>query len=782
MTSVYDLVAQTRPRIRRDTLFTKTPEGVLFHNASGGFRVDARSAYQYASLLVPHFNGRNLVADICRSLGQPQREMVGALVKALYDRGFARDVPPDADAADLPAEVATRFAEQIAYIDHYVDQPASRFARFRGSRVAVLGTGPVARWCASSLIRNGCAHVAVTAGIGDGPGTDELDTDELDADRPGADGLAEVRAEAAELTAAGCPVEIAVRTPTPALADWADLTGYDFVIVAAGARAPAQTLRLRAAGVPAGTALIPAWTLGARAIVGPLTAAGSSACWVCAALRLGGNADGDAAAELWKRVSLPDSGPALGQPTGAAAAMLGNLLGYEVFKLATGALPPETAGQVVIQNLDSFDVVAETLLPHPGCPHCAAQRSAADADGTQLRELRELPAAGLRDLVPDAPVAADGPAAEVDAAADALVAELDERMVLFGRQAGVFTRYTDEPWTQLPLMVSTIRLALPAVGRREIAAFDVHSVAGARRRALHAAAGVYAEHVRGGAAATPRPGLPRVDPARLSIASGVGAPVEGDHLWRTAVSLLTGDPLLVPTAAVYPFGPENHAAVVTPTRAGIGAGASLVEAVQQGLLSALCYPALLRAMRGAGGVARIALDALDGSPELAFLAKAARNIGIEAELLDLGAGPTGAGAGAGLADARPAGAAHVLLARAEDPRTGTAGWRIAAHPSWAQAAVAALRDLLGWVQLGRQITDGRPVDDGDPLLADLDPATLAVATESPARLDARTGMGEILDGLRAGGQDALVVQTTPPDLRAGGLATVRVLLAAPDQA
>ena len=45
--SAYELVAHTRPRVRRDTLFTRTPEGVLFHNAHGGFRVDAKGAYRF---------------------------------------------------------------------------------------------------------------------------------------------------------------------------------------------------------------------------------------------------------------------------------------------------------------------------------------------------------------------------------------------------------------------------------------------------------------------------------------------------------------------------------------------------------------------------------------------------------------------------------------------------------------------------------------------------------------------------------------------------------------
>src|SRR4051794_3363070 len=133
MSSAYEKVAQTRPRIRRDVLFTKTPDGVLFHNANSGFRLTSATGYRLATILVPHLNGRNRVADLCAPLPEAQRAMIGELVSALYDRGFARDVPPaDENAAPvLDAGVAERFAAQIAYVDHYADGAPERFADFR---------------------------------------------------------------------------------------------------------------------------------------------------------------------------------------------------------------------------------------------------------------------------------------------------------------------------------------------------------------------------------------------------------------------------------------------------------------------------------------------------------------------------------------------------------------------------------------------------------------------------------------------------------------------------
>ncbi|MEU3727358.1 transcriptional activator protein, partial [Streptomyces sp. NPDC031705] len=208
----YQHVAATRPRIRRDVLFTETPDGVLFHNSDGGFRLTARTAYRFATLIVPHLTGEHTVTELCRGLGDAQRAMVGELVRTLYERDFARSVAgpvpgPVRRAAAPPPDVARRYAPQIAYADHYADDAEARFLRFRDTKVAVLGEDAVARWCALSLVRNGCAVVGVL---------------------PGAD-AGGVRAEAAEAVTDGCPVEI--RTLPEGPLDWAGLGSYDVVVV-----------------------------------------------------------------------------------------------------------------------------------------------------------------------------------------------------------------------------------------------------------------------------------------------------------------------------------------------------------------------------------------------------------------------------------------------------------------------------------------------------------------------------------------------------------------------
>lgn len=749
--SAFDALAATRPRVRRDVLFTETPGGVLFHNADGGFHLTGRTAYRFASLMVPHLAGHHRLADICQGFGPAQQAMAAELVKTLYERGFARDIPddettplaaPDATRTPVPTAltdaVTTRFAAQIAYADHYADGALARFRRYRTTRVAILGTGPVARWCALSLVRNGGGHLAVEG---------DAHTDPA------------LLAEIAELATQDCPVTLDSLTAAPdGTPDWAALDGYDIVVVT-GADAAARTHALLTAGVPDGKTLIPAWTFGRRSVTGPLSRAGSTGCWSCAVLRLGGNTDAGTAADIWSEVAGGATARAAGVSplTGPVAAMSGNLLGYEIFRLTTGVLPAETDGQVLVQDLESLDVMAEPVQPHPRCALCAPATKAP------------------RPALPGGPTLPITPTVESAGEAEALVEGLNRISTALVRPfTGIFSRYDDESLTQTPLKISRVELAVGHGPRRRIAAFDVHHLAGARLRALYAAAETYVEHV---VPVTPEPPAPDDDtiaalaPDHLTTGSGTGAGAETVGAWVTAVSLLTKEPVRVPAAAVRPFGPYNAGRLHQATTAGAGAGPGPQEAAGRGLLSALAHGALLRAVRGEARGALVTSPAAgepDADPELVFLLKSVPNVGIRAELVDLGE--------------QEHSGAHVVLARETGGTQGTGAgtegqgrWAVAAGLSRTAAACAALRDLLGQVQLDAEDPAG-DVDTGDPLMGELAAATVLLTAEPVAADTTATTFDAVLDRLRAAGRDVLYVATTPADLPAGGISTARVLL------
>ncbi|MER8086414.1 TOMM precursor leader peptide-binding protein [Streptomyces sp. NPDC094048] len=709
VTGTFETLAATRPRIRRDVLFTETPGGVLFHNADGGFHLAGRTAYRFASLVVPHLAGHHRLADLCAGFGPGQRAMAAELVRTLYERGFARDVPESGTGAGpVPDEVAQRFAAQIAYVDHYVNGAPERFARFRATRVAVLGDDEIARWCALSLLRNGCVRIGTTTEFG------------------------EVTAEAARGAAR------AERIAAGPGADWAALDGYDVVVVT-GAGAGARTHRLLAAGVPEGRTLIPAWLFGERLVVGPLSTATATGCWSCALLRLGGNVSAGEAAALWGEAAgaTPVSGDEL---SGPVAAMVGNLLGYEIFRLTTGALPAETAGQVLVQDLASLDVMSEPVRPHPRCGRCAALDAREPAPA--LPEGLALP------VTPTVETARD---------AEAMVEDLNRISgALVRPHTGIFTRYDDEGLTQTPLKLSRVEVALGTGARRRIAAFDVHHLAGARMRALYAAAAAYVEHVvpLDRAAAVPADRI--LGPDTLTTGGGTGALPDA---WTVATSLIGKEPVRVPAAAVRTFGAHNRDRLHLATAAGAGAGADAREAAGVGLLSALAHDALLRAVRGTAVVSPVSADGDD--PELVFLLKSAANLDLAVELLDLGE------------EERTS--AQVVLAREPDGERAPGRWAVGAGLSRRAAACAALRDLLGRAQLAAEDPDA-DIDLGDPLVRDLAAGSIAVTGAPVTAAGPTATFTGVLDRLRLAGRDALYVPTTPADLATGGISTARVLL------
>jgi bacteriocin biosynthesis cyclodehydratase domain-containing protein len=718
-------LAQARPRVKQDVLFTETPYGVLFHNADAGFQLTAKSAYRLACLLMPYLSGEHTVADLCAGLSEDQGRMVEQLVTAMFERGFARDVATDEADDTCPPAVLAHFQSQVNYIDHFVDRPQQRFADFRTARVAVLGDDAVATWCGLSLVRNGAATLATRSAI--------------DASQPAG---RELEKELAVLAAQGCPVRlVGVGTPGGPVT-WSDLAGYDVVVVSAVTGGARQLLDLITAGVPEGVTLLSAALFGDQVVVGPMMRAGTAGCWMCAALRFGANDQTGAAAGIWSRLHAPRAEPtALHRPL---AAMLGNLLAYEVFRIRTGAMPAETDGQVIIQNRESLDVVTEPLLAHPDCPQCTVPTGDPFADAR-----------------PESPSRSSVAALDQG---DTLITELNQAGRIVHRTVGVFTGYVDEECTQVPLKVGRLTFGLDPRTRRTVSAFDVHHAVGARLSAVHRAAEVYAERslplrIDDGPTA-------RIDPATLHIASGTGIGASDIRAWTRATSLVTGQARLVPAAAVQSFGAYNIDGVCVPTSAGTAAAGTAGQALGRGLLGALGYEALDRAVRGRRPVARVPVSAVDDDAELRFLIRTAVNLDLTVELLDL-SDPTGG---------------FVLLARTSDGPL----WALGSDISWRQAALVALRDLLGTVQLGRDLAADDPVDNGDPILRALDPFSLAVTGDRAAAPDgqvevdlaAAIGWDELLVRIAGSGRDALAVPRPAADLARGGIFAARVLLVA----
>lgn len=616
-------------------------------------------------------------------------------VLTLVQALLARGFAKDAgERSPLPEPLARRFAAQIEFIDHVTDDPTGRFARFHAARVALCGGGPALLAAASGLLRNGCVQLDLYPD--DGPA-----------------GYAEaLRPELAELDADGLAAQVRFPGGTP------ELSTVDAVLCCAGPDGLARLAELARAAHRDGPLLVPVTWDGDRAVVGPTVESGRTPCWHCAQLRLAAAAEPAVAAEFWRHLALGGPPAALPEVT---ARMLGNAAAFELFRALTGAVAPDTAGGVLLLDPATLESTRERVLPHPACPVC-----------------REVAV-----TEPAPPPASDD---ETYQRAEALVTP----------NAGVFTRFVDDPLEQAPL--KTARLRLPGRrGPREVTAFDVHTVMGARLAAYRAAVRDHAaRHADPAAAVTASAAELRErgeHPVPWRELVPTAAPPDADTRrvpWLPATVLGGADRVLVPAAVALPTSAYNPDGWAEPTVAGAAAGGSPDEMINRALADALAYHALLAALRGRAEARPVGEEALVADDDTAFVVKAAHRFGRRLSVYALtGAEP-----------------AHAVLAVAASPGGDDPDWALAGGYDPVATRLAAVRDVVGRAQVRH--FEGTVADLGDPVLRDLDPAALAASAGPAVPAGAATDRAAVLAALARRGMSALLVETTTRDVRATG--------------
>ncbi|MBY8872557.1 TOMM precursor leader peptide-binding protein [Micromonospora sp. PLK6-60] len=691
-----DRILDMRPKLRHDVVFLDAPAGAYLRGPDSAFLIRGRSAFRWLSSLSPYLDGGHTLAQLCTGLAAEQRRTVVSLVRALVDRGFAKDAQ---GRGDLPEPVARRFATQIEFVGHFADDPARRFQRFHTTRVALGGRGETLRAAVAGLLRNGCV---------------ELDVHPDDAPETYRDAF---RAEVTELRAEGVDAEVRVHSGP------LDPAAADALLYCTDATGLGRLHELARVAQRGGPPLVPVYWDVDRAVLGPAVTAGQSPCWLCAQLRLTESAGPATGASFWRQLAL---GPGVATPTvlpDVTARMLGNAAAFELFRIRTGALPPDTGAAVVLLDPATLESARERVLPHPACPACRDVEVAAPADDPADDE-------------------------ETYRRAEALVSE----------HAGVFTRFVDDPLEQAPLKTARLRIPGPT-GPREITAFAVDTVMNARLNAYRTAVRDHvARHaappgaVTGTASELREQGLHPVPWGELD-AAGATAPDDPHRAvdWVPATVLADGTTVHVPAALALPASAANAPGHAERTTAGAAVGATRAELIDRGLASALAYRALTSALRGRSALVRLGEDELVADDETALVIKAAHRFGrpIEAFTL-LGAAP-----------------AHAVLALAGAPDDDAPMWTLGADLDPTAARLAATRDLVGLIQV-RHFEDS-DADLGDPLLVGLDPATLAgVAGPGPVPAPAATDRAAVLAELTTRGVDALLVETTTRDIRASG--------------
>jgi bacteriocin biosynthesis cyclodehydratase domain-containing protein len=541
-------------------------------------------------VLTPFMTGENTLDAICDGLEPGQRELVTRLVDTLLQRGVLKNHIPEAPD-QLPKAAQNHFKSQIEFIDHFVERPIERFKAFRESRILLIGSGESFLSLATTLIRNGVQEILLAS-------SEEMDST--------AHSTLEREVEAL------CQKDIEAKitlVDIDALCTSAHLGTFEMVAYCSDCGTLEDVLVWQRRCHRDGLAFLPAVVFGKQAILGPLVEPQGNPCWLCAQMRLSANAEEKRSAAMWRELALGrdisscDSDFFIPQ-----ARRIGNGLAFELFKIITQALSPETRGGIILQDLETLESYYAPLIPHPLCPSC----SHGDVD-TGVQRLQDI-VAGKHDK-------------EFATKEDMLHLATP----LINKWTGIFKDFSDDKLTQIPLKVSNIEAAPPASPLAKniaVTTFSAENLLEARFFALLEATVRYTQSLPdkrmmlvSSLQELKVRGLQAIPAQQLITGSGAST-FKSDTIceWSPAFALFSQCLCYVPAAAVYPSSWLNRAHLFEKTTAGSGAAANFHDLLINGMLSALAYEELYAVTQGRTTVVRLASEVLEGiDPDLTFL-------------------------------------------------------------------------------------------------------------------------------------------------------------------
>lgn len=702
---------QVRPKLKQDSLFLKTRDGVFLQSDTAAFFLRGKTTYQWLSTLSPYMTGEHTLDEICESLAPAQQEMVARLVDTLLQRGVIKNHVPEAPDL-LPEAVRRHFSSQIELIDHYVDRPIERFKTFRESHILLRGSGEAFTALALSLVRNGLQHLYL---LPDNEPSRYLPCLEME--------TTILRQKGIE-THISCPAS-------------ENISDFDLVVYCADDSSYKEIVEIQNACLRERKKFLPAAFFGNQALIGPLVQPGVGPCWMCAQMRIAANASGEKSAAIWRELAIGHELSAWNTPLFTPQARnLGNGVGFELFKFLTGCLSSETANGVVFHDLETLEAYQSTLVAHPLCPVC----SSAERENT-VQQLDEV-IKGQRDVQ----------------------IELGDEMLhlfqeLLDSRTGIFQQFNDETLMQLPLKASRLSVGAPASPLSpgfEITTYSAHTLLEARLAAITEAVGHYANQLPDRRVMLTaswnelkQSGKQAIAPAHLSTWSGMALFEEQERYeWFPTRSLLTQELYYVPAAAIYPFSRLNQTGLFEKTLAGGTTYTNFEGLLTAGLTSALAYEHIRQLMQGQNRVVRVEQTALDGiDADLTFLLHNAQHFQRPFELLE----------------ALTSSPLHLIVARTTDREEKPIiifGWGLSAREAISQALLHLVGNLQFLKYEGTLPTSSRTFFPEFSMLSDV----LFVETTSTRLHEPAATLAALQDHLRSSGRDLLFAHTTTADI------------------
>lgn len=339
-----------RPKIRGDTFYFPTAEGIFLRNNQRSYVLKGKGVSRLLDILVPYLNGQHTLDEITQNLPPGRQETVIKLITLLVNKGFFQDLSHDLPH-NLTLTEQEAYAAEIAFIGSFTDSAAHHFERYRLSRILLIGSGLTLTALVHAHLHSGLRQVNVMI-------TDECATD------------TQRLYDYLTLYRERDKLQSVTEIERP---DWSNeeavqdaIQPFDAILHISDRPMLARAALLNRLCVQQRKSLLQAVIVEQNAWSGPLVEKEQSGCWECAWRRLQANMLDYTPYILKDRAEAPIS-DFVAAPT---AAVVANLLGFEIFKHITGAGPLETAAHLIETDLETLQSERYSFLPHPLCETC----------------------------------------------------------------------------------------------------------------------------------------------------------------------------------------------------------------------------------------------------------------------------------------------------------------------------------------------------------------------------------------------------------------------------
>ncbi|MGG4440945.1 putative thiazole-containing bacteriocin maturation protein [Brevibacillus fortis] len=324
-----------RIKVKRDTVYVPDSDGsVYFRNNIGTFRMKGDMIDRWVDQLIPMFNGVHTLEQLTDDLPEEYQEQIFQVAGTLLENGFLQDVSLE-KPHELSAEVMSRYAAQIEYLDQLGGSGGYRFQKYRTEKVLVIGAGSFLLSVIHALLESGCVqfHYAIT--------------NETPTNRERLEAMIE------HSRRKDPHVKLYERKPASwEGADWSEaIEPFAGILYMSASVNKDEISAIQSACREREKVFVPALFVQQKGMVGPLIHPQSEACLESARHRLHRQA----------LCADPEQHPY----SMTAAAMLANIAVFEWFKYVAGVNDAEDPNKIYLLNLETLEGSWLSYFPHP---------------------------------------------------------------------------------------------------------------------------------------------------------------------------------------------------------------------------------------------------------------------------------------------------------------------------------------------------------------------------------------------------------------------------------